>query len=825
MVRFSTARVLCLLLCGATSLSLRAEATQSCSAPAPGSTVSTDVYERAAALMGPNLIKRVRNGFMKPQWIADRDEFWYRRESASGHNFVVVDVATGATRPAFDHQTLAAALSKAAQKPLTATGLPFATFGFSGSNAIEVEVDGRSFTCTLNPAECVDRATSSTPEGFLVSPSGAYGIETRSDNNLWLHDLKSGQARPLTQDGTVDFGYGIYPDAWQAEFVPRRKDQRSLPPLESRWSPDSRLVLVPLVDQRHVKPYPFVESGRNTGSFRPELQLARIPMVGERPATFVWYLFDVRTGERRRIELPYDQLILLQQDFIAVREIAWSSDARRLYMAAHGANLSKAFLFEIDTQTGSVRTVIEESGEPRAQLNSSTYNPPNVRLIRDGREALWWSERDGWGHLYRYDTRTGKLLNRVTTGKWLVREIITVDEKHGRLIFTAGGSQPGNPYFRHIFRVNFDGTQQRLLTPENADHLVYPDRPFVSTPDGIQPHEPLSPSGGYVVYNYSRVDLPTRLAIRRVSDSSLVSEVDRADASGLYEAGWRAPEEFHVTAADRTSELWGTIYRPSDFDPTKCYPVIDAEYASPLTAMTARNFFRAYRGRQPLSPSSYAELGFIVVSVDARGTPFRSKQFSQSNFGKLNVNGLDDHVDVIRKLAQSRPYMDVSRVGVIGHSYGGFSAVRAMLEFPDFFKVGISSAGPADMLGMYSDYHWEAYQGEPGYGNGTRWLGNDPTEIPAGWSALTASEQAERLKGKLLIQFGDIDENVPPNSVFRFIDGLIAANRDFEMLYLPGRDHQFIGEGYVMRRDWDFMVRHLAGKEPPAGFRLDIKGR
>jgi dipeptidyl aminopeptidase/acylaminoacyl peptidase len=304
----------------------------------------------------------------------------------------------------------------------------------------------------------------------------------------------------------------------------------------------------------------------------------------------------------------------------------------------------------------------------------------------------------------------------------------------------------------------------------------------------------------------------------------LVGEIDQADAAALYAAGWRPPESFTVKAADGKSDLWGTIYRPSDFDARKRYPIIDAQYASPLTAVVPHNFYQAFRGIQPLAPSSYAELGFIVVSVDARGTTYRSREFSQARYGELNRAGLDDHIAAIRALAQTRPYFDLDRVGVVGHSYGGFAALRAMLEFPEFFKVGISSAAMVDTQGMYADYHWSAFQGRPRYGDGTEWRPS-PADIPDNWQSLNASGMAEKLTGKLLLQMGELDENVPPGQILQFVDALIKANKDFELMYLPNRDHQFIGEGYVVRRDWDFMVRHLLGRQPPPGYRIQVNGR
>ena len=805
--------------------------------------VSVETYQRAERLMGPNLVKTVYNAFMLPHWIGESDDFWYRREFKGGHTFILVDAATGNKQLAFDHQKIVDGLKTQGVTDISTSTLPFTDFTFDETRQkISFQIGSTAYTCHLAHASCSSRslslnehdvlhdmhfkkAATEGPAGVLLSHNGKLGIETQADNNLWLVDLATNKRRQLTFDGQANYGYGMYPDN-RADFLPRYYGTKKTLPTNTQWAPDNRRVLVPLIDQRHVEPYPFIESVRKDGSFRPKVHNIRIPLIGEKPASFVWFLIDTTTGEKYRIDLPYEQLVLIQQDFIAVRDFWWSSDSSKLYMVAHGDNLESGFLFEIDTDTGRSRVVIEESMTPRFDMNTTTYNPVNVRVINDATQALWWSQRDGWGHLYRYDISTGKQLNQVTKGDWLVREIIEVDETSGIVYFTAGGSIKGkNPYYRHLYRVNLDGSDLTLLTPEDADHLLLPNKEWVLSGDGIKPYPPISPSGKYAVYNFSRIDQPTQLAISRVETGEVLSIVDKADATGLYNAGWRAPEEFMVLAEDGKTELWGVIYKPSDFDPNKRYPVIDAQYASPLIAITPRHFYQAYRGKQPLSPSSYAELGFIVIALDSRGTTNRSAAFGLYGYGKLNLIGLNDHIHAFKELAQERPYLDLQRVGIVGHSYGGYAVIRAMLEYPDFYKVGISSAGPTDMHAMYNDYHWTAYQGKPEYSNGTQWLGEDKTEIPKNHRALAASLDADRLQGKLLLQFSELDEHVPPAQILQFIAALIAHNKDFDMLYLPNRDHQFIGEGYIMRRNWDYMVRHLAGKTPPRQYKLNVNSR
>jgi dipeptidyl-peptidase-4 len=782
-----------------------------------------ETYRRAERLLGANLESKVLNVFVRPQWIGGKDEFWYRRELANGAEFVRVDAATGRKQLAFDHKKLALALSHALGRPIEAKNLPLDNMSLSpDEQSVVVTVGAQTLTCDWATYRCTAAPVPMIDASLLVSPDGARGVTVR-EGNIWLvhaHD----DDRQLTSDGSAQGGYGIWPDGWSANYAKRQPALSSAPPFEASWAPDCRMLLVPYIDQRHVAPYPFVESAPRDSSFRPKVHPVRIPLVGEHTAIFEWFLIDTLSGASRRVDLPYGKLLSLQQDMTAYRGIAFSQDALHLYLVAHGDNMESAYLFDVDVRSGKARVVLEEHVAPRTDLNSTSYNPVNVHLLHDGRELIWFSQRDGWGHLYRYDVATGKLLNRITQGEWLVRDIIDVDEARNILYFSGGGKEPGNPYFRYLYRVNLDGSDLMLLSPEPADHLLSANKPFVLSLDGIVPYAPISPSGAYAIYNYSTIDTPTRFVIRRVVDAQLVAEVEVADATQLYAAGWRAPQSFTVKAADLSTDIWGVIYRPSDFDPKQLYPIIDTQYASPLTAVVPHNFYQAYRGKQPIAPSSYAELGFIVIAVDARGTTYRSKKFLHAGYGALDRIGLEDHLAAIVELAQQHTSFDVERVGIIGHSYGGYAALRGMLEYPDFFKVGISSAPMVDIQGMYADYHWSAFHGKPLFSDGSEWR-PAPGEIASNWQSLNASSRAANLKGKLLLQMGELDENVPPGQILQFVDALIEHNKDFELLYLPSRDHQFIGERYVMRRDWDFMVRNLLGREPPAAYRIEVNRR
>lgn len=784
--------------------------------------VTAEDYALAEQWLRPNIAKLVKNVVVMPQWIGETDRFWYKRDTEDGHEFTEVDAATGRKTPAFDHKRMAAALTSLGVEDVNADSLPFSEFEYSDDlTAITFSVEETEYRCELASMTCETiEPNKADPEKMLASPDDRWAIQTKG-NNLWLHNLENGEQKALTEDGEENFGYGIYYGNWKAAHIPRKRagTDKEHPPMASEWAPDSRHVLVTHLDQRHVEPYPFIETAPEDGSFRPVLHLPRIPLTGEEPAKVDWFIVDIETGAKVRLDLPYDKLFHVHQDMLAIRRVWWNDDCTHMYAVAWGDLLDGAYLFDIDTATGGVRTVIEEHMTPRTDTNSTSYNPPNVRVVNNGAEIIWFSQRSGWGHLYLYDGKSGDLKNAITEGEWLVRDIIEVDEDRRRIFFTASSSQEGNPYFRYVYRINFDGSELTLLSPEEADHMITAPGNDILAIDGGIGSRVVSPSGNYVVYNYSRVDEPTKSAIRRVEDGSLVAVFEEADASALYAAGWQNPEEFIVKAADGQTDLYGLMYKPYNFDPKKEYPIVDSQYASPLTAVVPRNFQMAIMGVPALvRPASLASLGFVSVVIDARGTTFRSREFSHYSNGNLNTIGLEDHVAAINQLAARHSWMDIDRVGIHGGSYGGFTAFRAMFEFPEFFKAGVSVAGVGSLHNMYPDYHWEAYHGKVVYEDGSH-LRPNPTAKPVNYLNNDGTIQAENLQGKLLIMLGEVDENVFPATTLQVVDRLIELDKDFDMVYFPNKPHAF-RSAHSIRRVWDYLVRHLRGAEPPEGYRI-----
>jgi dipeptidyl aminopeptidase/acylaminoacyl peptidase len=440
-------------------------------------------------------------------------------------------------------------------------------------------------------------------------------------------------------------------------------------------------------------------------------------------------------------------------------------------------------LFEADPATGETRLLAEERSATQIDLNVTLGMPPNVRVLEDRGEVIWFSERDGWGHLYLYDLADGSLKRQITSGPWLVRQIVHVDEASGTIWFTAGGREDGrDPYYPHLYSIKTDGSGLRLLTREDAYHQIT-----------------AADSGDFFIDTYSRVDLPS-VTVLRSPDGAVVLELEEAFIEPLLATGWQYPVWFKAKAADGVTDIYGVMFRPTDFDPEKMYPVIDDIYPGP----------QANRVQKTFSPGgesqSLAELGFVVIMVDGRGTPFRSKAFHDFSYRNLQSGGgIDDHIAAFKQLSYQHPYLDLDRVGIYGWSGGGFASVNAMLHHPEFYKVAVSGAGNHDQR-SYVALWGEKYHGLPA-----------DTE----YIQQANSTHAAKLEGKLLLLMPEIDDNVHPTQTVRLIDALIKANKDFDMVLLPGTHHAPLTVmPYITRRRWDYFVEHLLGAEPPEGYRI-----
>ena len=732
-------------------------------------------YARAERFLSDNTSPLVYGATVSPTWLDD-GRLWYANDVPGGREVVLVDPRAGTRARAFDHERLAGALSTAAGRSVAALALPLRGASFDGST-LRVDLEGQAFACDTNGYACRPDVEDGAvdPRREVASPDGSMAAFIRN-HDLWVRDVATGGETRLTTDGVEDFGYATNNAGWT------RSDRPVV-----RWSPDSRKIATFRHDARGVGMMHLVR----TEVGHPELDSWRYPLPED---TVIFrisrIIVDLDRPAAERVvplQMPPDQHRSTCSDHIVCGgtfgDVEWSADGSELAFVSSSRDHKRATLRIADARTGAVRDVLEEVEET---FYESGYNGPNWRFLPASDEVIWFSQRDDWGHLYLYDTQ-GTLKRQLTTGDWNVLEILDVDEEARTLTVVGNEREAGDPYFRYLYRIDMDGGEPVLLTPDSADHTVS-----------------LSPDGAYFVDQWSTPVVPPT-AVVRDADGREVLRLEEADITRLAASGWQPPIPFSVKARDGVTDLYGLLFRPADFDPDGKYPVVNYLYPGPQSGSVGSRSFRAsHRDFQAL-----AELGFVVIELDAMGTPMRSKTFHEAYYGNMGDNGLPDQVAGIRQLAERYPWIDLDRVGIYGHSGGGFASTAGILSYPDFYKVAVSQAGNHDNRNYEDDWgeKWQGLLVE--HADGTTSYDNQANQL-----------KAHNLKGKLLIAHGTLDDNVPPSNTMLMVDALIEANKDFDLLLLPNRRHGFGNEPYMMRRRWDYFVRHLLGKEPPEGYEI-----
>ena len=755
-------------------------------------------YSRAERFLAWNTERLIAGAEVVPNWMetGDTDRFWYRNNTGSGHEFILVNPAVGSRARLFDHYRLASAMSLANDTSYVPDKLPFGTFRFGGSEGeIEFNADDRRFVCDIVQYACSVGDTLPSPLPYVESPDGRWEAFSH-EHNLYVRPAGGGDSIQLTTDGEKHYAYGYN------EPSPNQRRQGPGPrtPILS-WSPDSRYIAVSRRDERNVehmhyisytpqRPRHFSQPYALPGDSVIPLPTVHIVALEETEPSDTDRGGDptLRASANHRVEVaptPH------QLSFAgSAPDSAWSADGTRLHVNYFTRGSQRVFLAEIDAATGTSRVILGDSTRTFVSLGhrggGSSGGTPSWHVSESGDDVIWWSERDGWGHLYRFDG-AGNLKNRITAGAWVVGEVLHVDEAEESVHFVARGREPGrHPYHAHLYRVGFDGSGLTLLTPEDANHEIS-----------------FSPSGRYFVDTHSQMDAPPVTLLRSARDGRVVRELERADISALQEIGFTPAQVFSAKARDGITDLYGVLYLPPNLDRNARYPIISHIYPGPQVGSVGNWAFKG--GGEDFA---LAEMGFVVVQIDHMGTPHRSKAFHDNYYGNFIDNGIPDHVAVIKQLAARHPFIDLNRVGIYGHSGGGFASTDAILRHPDFFKVAVSGAGNHDNR-SYHIYWAEKYQGVLR----TDSAGGDNFESSAN------KAYAANLRGKLLLMHGDMDDNVHPAMTVQLVDELIKANRDFDLVWAPDRAHG-LNEPYFIRRRWDYFVRHLLGAEPPSQYRI-----
>ncbi len=745
--------------------------------------LTAEDYARAEKYLATNTLPLVTGFGVRPTWLDD-GRFWYRTTVGNANAFFVVDPARRSRTELFDPTRLGSALAAASGVRVDGTRLPFQTFELAkDSRSITVFVQNKQWRCDLQQYACaaVDSTPASrrAPPNSSVSPDGKWAVYIK-DYNLWARDLSSGQETQLTTDGVKDFGYATDNAGWTHSDRP-----------VVTWSPDARQIATFQHDSRGVRDMYLVST--NVGA--PKLDAWKYPFPGDSVIFRISRVVIRQEPDGRpqvvRFQMPPDQHRSTVSDHVrcsgmTICDVQWYPDGSHVAFVSSSRDHKVAWFRVANAQTGEVRTLFEE--RMPTQVGDASLTENLWRVLPASNELIWWSQRDNWIHLYLYDLTTGRLKNRITTGDGNVDDVLRVDEKARQIYFLASGKEKGrDPYFQHLYRIGFDGRGLTLLTPENANHVVS-----------------VSPDGKYFVDSYSTPNTPPVTVLRDVNGRA-VQTLERADISRLLATGWKPPTPFTVKARDGKTDLYGLMFTPSTLDSTKKYPIINYIYPGPQSGSVGSRSFSPARGDH----QALAELGFIVVALDGMGTPGRSKEFMDYYYGNMGDNTIPDQVAGMKELATKYAFIDIDKVGIWGHSGGGFATASAMFQFSDFFDVGISESGNHDNRN-YEDDWGERYQG--------LLVRQGDTDNYADEANQT---HAHKLKGKLMLIHGEMDDNVPAINTRLVVDALVKANKDFDLIMLPHARHGFGQDGpYIMRRRWDYFVKNLRGEEPPKEYQI-----
>ena len=740
-------------------------------------------YEDAAMHMDRSLYGLVYNQVSGSAFINNHN-LLYSTKTKDGKKFILVNTNTQTKETAFNHEKLAKTLSKELDKEINANALPISDISFSDDlNTLQFIAFNQKYIYKIKEHTLVQHPSERNPadRNEHVSPNGKLAAYIEH-YNLWIRDLDTNKSIQLTFDGKQDYGYATNNAGWI------KSDGAVL-----KWSPNSDKIATFQQDARAVGMMYLTSS--NVG--HPRLEAWKHPLPGDA---------EIFTIERVIIHLgnqPKTVRLKMEKDFqrgtttdhIAGRnnellDAQWNKKGTKFAFVSNSRDHKIAHLQIADAQTGAVTSVHKEVV---ATYYESGVNTENWKVLFDSNEFIWYSEKTDWGHLYLYDLKTKALKNKITSGEFIVKQIKSIDEENRQIYFSAGGKEAGNPYHNYYYKVNFDGTKFTNLTPSKGTHSVT-----------------ISDDYTLLVDTYSTTKEPP-ITVLRNGFGEKIMDLETADISELKEKNWQAPIEFSVKARDENTDLYGIMCLPSHYNANKKYPVLNYIYPGPQSGSIGNYGFRpVWRDFQAV-----AELGFVVVAVDAMGTPMRSKSFHDAYYGNMGDNGLPDNITAIKQLAQKYKGMDLEKIGIWGHSGGGFASTRAVFAYPEFYDVAVSGAGNHDNRNYEADWG-EKWQGLLIEGNlegktdGTTNYDNQANQLIA-----------KDLKGKLLITHGSMDNNVPPSNTMLVVEALIKANKDFDMILYPNKRHGY-GDmtNYMTRKRWDYFVTHLLNAKPAKGFQL-----
>ncbi len=745
-------------------------------------------FELAERFTADNMQNMTGSTFLNARWIEDKDRFWYEWEDPSGKRWIYVDADEEIMRPLFDRDEMAAQLSETFSRGFNAKDLEIEDFDYDTDRQLfTFHVDSIEFKYHIDRDELVkgDSLDTEKDEPWATYSPDSTWIAFAREHDLYImrtDDPDSTEIR-LTDDG----------ERWYS-FQADHGDTTTTERLRSRavWFEDEQKLYVKRQDWRDVDELWVINTVANP---RPELETYKYNMPGENNHYQDEILvFDVETLEHVRLDTDKWPDQSLGGVYFSGGGIYMSEDSDYLWILRRNRTWDEIDVVKADTKTGESEVLWSETSKPYFNVMNSYLG-----VINNGEEYIWWSERTGWGQLYRYDSE-GNLVNRITDGHFMVGSVAAIDTTAQTIYYEGFGKEEGrNPFNAHYYKVEFDGSGQQLLTPENANHSFS-----------------MNDTRNFFVQNYSRPDQPTK-AVLRDADGDIIFELEETDLTRMKEAGYNLPEKFSVKAKDGTTDLYGVMWKPADFDPEKKYPIISYVYPGPQVEPYPRTFSI---GGTAARAHSLSQVGFVVVAMGNRGgSPLREKWYHNYGYGNLRDYALADNRYGIEQLAAVRPYIDLDKVGIYGHSGGGFMSTAALLTYPEFFKVAVSSAGNHDN-DIYNIWWSEIHHGVDAETDTVTVEGDDGEETEEEKTTFSSrippnSELADNLQGRLLLVHGEMDNNVHPAHTYRVADALIRAGKRFDMMIFPEMRHGFGRySDYFERMLWDYFAEHLMGYYP-----------
>jgi len=718
-------------------------------------------YARAVSFLGQNLNNRkMFNANVNPNWFSDSSGFWYTYQSKNETVYYKYDLKKNTSEKLFNQERLAAILSDSLKTPVRPNELPINSIRYLDKTHIQFNAREKTYVLDLSTHALTRKYEQAPNPQEDKSPDGKW-IAYSDKFNLYIKSTSDGTVKQLSTAGLKNFEYASYygwGDIMEGEGVNRPNR------FGVNWSPDSKWIMTYICDLRSANKMYLLDWSVDT-LYRAKLLSYFRASPGDTAIVYmIPVFFNVETGE----EVCREDL---RNSYSNQARFEWSKQPGILYEEHQSRGYKEVTLSRFDLNKRQTTELFHEI----SKTNIDNYNS---QLAEELGKIIITSEKDGWKQLYALDLKD-KSLKPVTAGNYYVNDVLFVDSQARSIIFTAQGKEPGrNPYFNHAYRIGIDGKGLTLLTEENANHDVS-----------------ISRDGKFMTDNFSSADQPTVTVLRETSKGKIIKELSKANIEELRAMNYKFPETFTAIARDGITTIYGVIWKPTNFDASQKYPIIDQSYTGPHTFMYPRTFATALlRGNQAL-----AELGFIVVTIDGMGTAGRSKAFHNVSYKNMGKNLLD-HMLAIKQLGRKYSWMDTTRVGIFGHSAGGFDAGHAVLEYPEFYKVAVASSADHDFR-MEKDWWPEMYMGWP---------------VDSTYQSVSNITMAGNLKGKLLITHGGIDENVNPSATFKLAEALVKADKEFDMLIFPSQRHGYTGRfnDYFTKKRWNYFVEHLLGVKP-----------